>query len=56
MARPRIYEERRVNTAFRIPVDLHARLSTTAAERDISVNRLVVKAIEVYLDNLGPLP
>ncbi len=47
---------KRVTTAIRIPEDLHARLDATATERDVSINYLVVRAIERYLDSIPPLP
>ena len=54
MARPRLYEER-VTTAVRLPEELHRRLQDAADERDVSVNLLVVKAVERYLEQLIPL-
>ena len=55
MARPRLYQENRVTTAVRLPEGLHQRLQEAALERDVSVNLLVMKAIERYLDQLVPL-
>lgn len=56
MARPRQHGERIV-TAIRIPVDLHARLVEVCDERDITINGLMVKATQHYLDNvMAPLP
>ena len=55
MARPRLYEENRLTTAVRLPEALHQRLQEAALERDVSVNLLVVKAIERYLDQPIPL-
>lgn len=55
MARPRLYEENRVTTAVRLPEALHQRLQEAARQRDVSVNLLVVKAIERHLDQLVPL-
>jgi hypothetical protein len=43
-------------TAVRLPRDLHARATRIAAERDISVNWLVVKGLELKLANLPELP
>lgn len=54
MARPRVYDEKRVTTAVRLPESLHERLRDAAGERDVSVNLLVVKAIDDYLDRLVP--
>ncbi len=51
MARPRVHGER-VTSAVRIPVDLHERLQQTAYDRDTSINHLMVKAAEYYLDNV----
>lgn len=47
---------RRVRTVVRIPENLHARLDATATERDVSINYLVVRSIERYLDAMPPLP
>jgi predicted HicB family RNase H-like nuclease len=55
MSRPKLYEEKRVTTAVRLPEHLHQRLQETAAERDVSVNYLVGKAIDFYLDQLIPV-
>lgn len=56
MARPRQHGERIV-TAIRVPVDLHARLVEVCDERDITINGLMVKATQHYLDNvMRPLP
>jgi hypothetical protein len=55
MARPKLYEENRIPTAVRIPESLHRRLQLTAAEREISVNLLIIRAIERHLDLLAPL-
>jgi predicted HicB family RNase H-like nuclease len=54
MARPRVYDEKRVTTAVRLPESLHERLRDAADERDVSVNLLVMKAIDDYLDRLVP--
>ena len=54
MARPRVYDERRVTTAIRIPESLHEKLQSAAAERDVSVNFLVIKALDDYLARLVP--
>jgi predicted HicB family RNase H-like nuclease len=52
MARPRVYEERRVTTAVRLPESMHDTLGKTARERDVSVNYLIVRAVEQYLGSL----
>jgi len=56
MARPRIYEEKRVQTAVRLPRQLHERLTQEAAAREIAVNLMIVNAIEEHLDDLPPVP
>lgn len=54
MARPRIHHEKRVTTAVRLPESLHDRVKEAADDRDVSVNLLVTKALEEYLDRLVP--
>lgn len=51
-------DEKRVQTAVRLPKELHARLVQTAEERDVSVSYLMTKAAKLYLDQLEkrPLP
>ncbi len=44
----------RVSTAVRLPEDLHAELQRQASERDVSVNYLVTRAVDHYLQALGP--
>lgn len=41
-------------TGLRLPKDLHDRLKEAADERDLSVNFLIVKAVEDLLENLIP--
>lgn len=53
VGRPRTYDEPRVATAVRLPVSLRRALEMAAAERDVSVNFLVVRAV---IDYLGTLP
>lgn len=55
MGRPRIYEEPRVATAIRLPVSLRDELRAVAAERDVSVNLLVTRAVLDYLVRLPSL-
>lgn len=43
---------RRVATAVRFPEDLHQRLQEHAEMRDVSVNWLVTRAVEQFLDGL----
>lgn len=45
MSRPRLYEEERVVAAFRLPQSLHDALKRAAAERDVSVNFLAIRAL-----------
>ncbi|MGI8796789.1 MAG: toxin-antitoxin system HicB family antitoxin [Acidimicrobiia bacterium] len=49
MGRPKVYEEQRVTTAVRIPESTHEKLREEARERDVSVNYLIVRAVERYL-------
>lgn len=53
--RPKEHLEERVTTAVRIPKKLHKQLKREAVERDSSVNHLVVKATQYYLDRLPPI-
>jgi predicted transcriptional regulator len=43
---------KRVTTAVRFPEELHARLQEHADMRDVSVNWLVTRAVEQFLDGL----
>lgn len=52
MGRPRIYDEPRVATAIRLPASLRDELQAAAAERDVSVNFLVTRAVSDYLQRL----
>lgn len=45
----------RTTTAIRFPDELHERLRQAADERDLSINFLVVKAVEEFVDNLIPV-
>lgn len=54
MSRPREYDKRR-STAIRFPDDMHADLVTAAAERDISINRIVIAAVADFLPRLRPV-
>jgi predicted transcriptional regulator len=54
MARPRVYDEQRVTTAVRLPESTHNKLRQIAKERDVSVNYLVVRAVERFLGSLTP--
>lgn len=44
----------RTTTAIRFPEALHAALAQAAEERDLSMNYLVVKAVEDFLPRLKP--
>lgn len=55
MGRPKICDEPRVTTAIRLPTSLRGQLQEAAAERDVSVNHLVTRAVSDYLARLGPL-
>jgi len=52
MGRPKIYAEPRVATAIRLPTSLRDELLAAAAERDVSVNYLVTRAVMEYLSCL----
>lgn len=52
VGRPRIYDEPRVATAIRLPASLRDELQAVAAERDVSVNFLVIRAVSDYLRRL----
>jgi len=54
MARPQKYGER-VTTAIRLPEELHEELQRAATERDVSINFLVTRAVEDYLERLIPV-
>jgi hypothetical protein len=54
MARPRTYLEDRVATAVRLPASVHRRLHEAAADRDVSANLLVTRAVTEFLDRLTP--
>jgi predicted HicB family RNase H-like nuclease len=55
MARPKVHQGDRITTAVRIPRELHDRLRQAADDRQVSVNLLLVKALEDYLGRLIPL-
>ena len=55
MARPRICDEPRVLTAVRLPTSLRDELDRAAAERAVSVNFLVTRAVTELLQRLPPL-
>ena len=45
----------RTTTAIRFPEEMHKQLQKAAEERDLSINFLVVKAVEDFLPRLAPL-
>lgn len=47
--------KQRTTTAIRFPPDVHEQLAAEAEARDLSVNFLVVKAVEQFLANLIPV-
>jgi predicted DNA-binding ribbon-helix-helix protein len=55
MGRPKTYTQPRVTTAVRLPEPLYRRLRDEADARDTSVNHLLVKAADYYLDRLPPV-
>ena len=46
--------KQRTATAIRFPEELHEQLVQAAEERDLSVNYLVVKAVQDFLPRLIP--
>jgi predicted transcriptional regulator len=52
MGRPKLYPDQRVATAIRLPPDLHQALRREAAERDVSVNLLVTRAVTEFVGRL----
>ena len=55
MGRGHTEQEPRVTTAVRFNESLHARLLEAAAERDVSMNLLVSRAVEDFLGRLVPV-
>jgi predicted HicB family RNase H-like nuclease len=47
-------QKQRMTTAIRFPEALHEQLKEAAEERDLSINFLVVKAVEDFLERLVP--
>jgi predicted HicB family RNase H-like nuclease len=47
--------EKLINTAVRLPASTHRNLHEAAGARAVSVNRLVVRAVEHYLQTLRPV-
>lgn len=52
--RPRKYPQR-TSTAIRFVPEVHDRLVAAAEERDVSINWLVNRAVEQFLDRLIPV-
>ena len=52
MSRPRTYTEERISTQVRIPASTHRRLRKEAADRDVSVNYLINRAVDQFLRDL----
>ena len=48
-------KENRTPTALRLPDSLRERVQAAADDRGTSVNHLVIKALELYLEALPPL-
>jgi predicted DNA-binding ribbon-helix-helix protein len=55
MARKCQLGEDRIATAVRLPSSVHRELHQAAADRDVSVNLLVTKAVSRYLQELRPI-
>ena len=51
----RTQKPRKVTTAVRFPQELHDRLTRESEQRDVSINLLVTKAVQRYLDQLPPV-
>jgi Ribbon-helix-helix protein, copG family len=49
MARPTIYDQQRVATQVRLPKDQLDSLKALADARDVSVNFLIMRAVDAYL-------
>lgn len=55
MATPRSTRPKaKLATAIRFPEEVHERLRAAADERDLSLNYMVVKAVEDFLERLIP--
>jgi hypothetical protein len=55
MGRPKLYDEPRVTTAFRLAPQMREELRKAACEQGISINRLVVKMLSEYLAHRQPV-
>jgi predicted HicB family RNase H-like nuclease len=54
MATPKLTKDQRTATAIRFPEQLHEQLVQAADERDLSVNYIVVRAVQDFLPRLIP--
>lgn len=54
MTRQRRLAQPRTTTAIRFPPEMHTALAEAAAERDLSINHLVVSAVRDFLPRLIP--
>lgn len=54
MGRPRLYDDERTVTAIRLPNSLKKRLTEEAGARMVSLNYIVIRALERYLDEMPP--
>jgi len=54
VGRPKLYEGDRVTTAVRITPELHDQFRELADKRDVSVNYLITKAMQRYLEDQTP--
>lgn len=55
MSRPREYDEDTISTALRLPKSLHELLTQTARDRGLTMNRLVIFALNDYIPRLLPI-
>jgi predicted HicB family RNase H-like nuclease len=55
MGRPKVYDEPRVTTAFRLTPQMREELRRAACDQGVSVNRLVVKMLSDYLAERPPV-
>ncbi len=55
MSRPALYKNR-IHVGVRLPQHLHAVLQDVALQRDVSMNLLITRAVERYLNSIGALP
>jgi predicted HicB family RNase H-like nuclease len=53
MARPRIYDEPRVTTAFRVSEKMRDQLRQAARDQGVSLNELLVRTMSEYLGKVA---